>query len=172
MSKKVKEMIMQAIRSDLGEAQDLLLVDVSKMDGNVTNEWRLALRKANISALSVKNTLARSVLADRGVEVERFADLLCGPTTLVWGSEDIVELSRSITKWAEKIETLQVKGASVEGQALNADGVKALSKSPGRRELISEIVGLALSPGRQVAGALLGPARKLAGQVKTLADKE
>ncbi|HSG72229.1 MAG TPA: 50S ribosomal protein L10, partial [Planctomycetaceae bacterium] len=82
MSKKVKEMIMQAIRSDLGEAQDLLLVDVSKMDGNVTNEWRLALRKANISALSVKNTLARSVLAERGVEVERFADLLCGPTTL------------------------------------------------------------------------------------------
>jgi large subunit ribosomal protein L10 len=172
MSKKVKEMIMHAIRSELGEAQDLLLVDASKMDANVTNEWRIALRKSNISALSVKNTLARSVLADRGVEVESLADLLSGPTTLVWGSEDIVELSKSITKWAEKIEALKVKGASVEGQTLNAEAVTRLSKSPGRRELISEIVGLALSPGRQVAGALLGPARTLAGQVQALADKE
>jgi large subunit ribosomal protein L10 len=171
MSKKVKEMIMQAIRSDLGETQDLLLVDVSKMDAIVTNEWRLALRKANIHVLTVKNTLARSVLADRGIQVERFERLLAGPTTLVWGSDDVVELSKSITKWAEKIATLQVKGASVEGQALDAEAVSRLSKSPGRRELISEIVGLALSPGRQVAGALLGPARMVAGQIKTLAEK-
>lgn len=172
MSKKVKEMIMTAIRDNLGEAQDLLLVDVSKMDANVTNEWRLALRETKINALSVKNTLARSVLADRGIEVEPLESLLAGPTTLVWGGEDIVELSRSITKWAEKIEALKVKGASVEGQALDAEAVTRLSKSPGRRELIAEIVGLALSPGRQVAGALLGPARTVAGQVKALADRE
>jgi large subunit ribosomal protein L10 len=172
MSKKVKEMIMQAIRSDLGEVEDLLLVDSSKMDANSANEWRLALRSANITALTVKNTLARNVLAERGVEVSQFDEMMSGPTTLVWGSEDVVELSKAVTKWAEKIEALQVKGGSVEGQALDAEGVTLLSKSPGRLELISQIVGLALSPGRQVAGALLGPGGTLAGQVKTLADKE
>ena len=55
---------------------------------------------------------------------------------------------------------------------VDAKGVVDLSKSPGRMELISQIVGLALSPGARLCGALLGPGGKISGQVKTLADKE
>ncbi|MBV08109.1 MAG: 50S ribosomal protein L10, partial [Rubinisphaera sp.] len=98
-------------------------------------------------------------------------EVLKGPSTLVWGGEDIVALSKEITKWAKKIEPLQVKGASVEGQPLDTKGVEKLSKSPGRAELISQIAGLILSPGSQLAGALLGPGGKLAGCVKAVEEK-
>jgi len=60
----------------------------------------------------------------------------------------------------------------VEGQVVDAKGVVDLSKSPGRLELISQIAGLALSPGARLCGALLGPGGKVSGQLKALADKE
>jgi large subunit ribosomal protein L10 len=77
-----------------------------------------------------------------------------------------------VAKWAKDIQKLEIKGAAVEGQTLNAAGVETLSKSAGRRETIAELAGLMLAPGRQLAGCLQGPGGQLAGQLKTLADKQ
>ncbi len=98
--------------------------------------------------------------------------VLEGPTTLVWGGEDIVALSKEIAKWAKEIEPLKIKGGTTEGTALSPATVEALSKSPGRLELIGQIVTLMTSPGARLAGALLGPGGKLASQVKKISEKE
>lgn len=170
MSKKVKQMVMSEIGQQLGETRNLLFVDASRLDANATNTWRIALHEQNITALTVKNTLAQRVLAEKGIEgVEAAFD---GPTTLVWGGEDIVELSKSIAKWAKELENLTVKGATVEGNVLDQAGVMQLSKSPGRAELLAEIAGLMLAPARQIAGALLGPGGRICGQVQAVSEKE
>ena len=83
---------------------------------------------------------------------------------MVWGGEDIVALSKEIAKWAKDLPTFEIKGGAVEGQTLDANGVDVLSKSPSREELIGQIAGLALSPGAQLAAAMLGPSIQLAGQ--------
>lgn len=170
MSKKIKKMMMAEIEQELGDSRNLLMVDASKLDANSANTWRIALRESNISALTVKNTLARRVLADRGIE--GLEEVFSGPTTLVWGGEDVVELSKSIAKWAKELEELQIKGATVEGNILDEAGVTQLSKSPGRAELLSEIAGLMLAPARQIAGALLGPGGRVSGAVKAASEKE
>jgi len=54
---------------------------------------------------------------------------------------------------------------------LTAPEVEILSKSPGRKEMLSLLVGLILSPGARVSGALLGAGGKFAGQVKTLSER-
>jgi large subunit ribosomal protein L10 len=169
MSKRVKEMLIAEIRTRVGDNRDLLLIDSSRLDAVTANKFRLALRAKEIGALTVQNTLARRALGEFGIKFSD--DLLQGPTTLVWGGEDIVALSKEIAKWAKDLEPLQIKGAVVEGSSLNASQVDALSKSPGRLELISQIAGLALSPGRHLAAAILGPGGKLAGQVQAIADK-
>jgi len=170
MSKPIKQMVMSEISHELDGCSDLLIVDASKMDAITNNRWRTALREKQIKVLTVKNTLARRSLEAAGVT--GLESLLTGPTTLVWGGEDVVALSKEITKWAKDVEALQIKGAAIEGRALGTDGVESLSKSPGRVELLGQIAGLILSPGARLAAALLGPARKIAGQVKTIADKE
>ena len=81
-------------------------------------------------------------------------------------------LFRSITKWAKDIEQLQIKGGVVAGAAVNPAEVDALSKSPSREELLGKIVMLALSPGAQLAAALLGAGGVVSGQVKAIGDKE
>ena len=168
MSKVVKEMLTDSIRQQLGEARDLLVVDVSRIDAITTNQWRLALQEREISVLTVRNTLARRALHELGVTA--LDPFLAGPSTLVWGAEDIVALSREMTKWAKEIDELEIKGAAVEGTSLDSDGVTALSKSASREELISQLAGMLLSPGAQLAGALLGPGAMLASQIKSISE--
>jgi large subunit ribosomal protein L10 len=96
---------------------------------------------------------------------------LVGPSTLAFGGEDIVALSRELTEWADKIKVLQIKGGGLGDTSLTATDVETLSKSPGRKETLSQLVGLILSPGARVSGALLGAGGKLAGQVKTLSER-
>jgi len=64
-----------------------------------------------------------------------------------------------------------IKGGYVEGQVLDDQGAIALSKMPNRRELQSRVVGCALSPGSQLAGAIGQAAGYIAGCVKALVEK-
>ncbi len=169
MSKRVKQMVSAEIRGRIGETAELLVVDSSRLDGVTTNKWRLALRQSNITALTVKNSLARTALHEAGVV--GLDPYLEGSSTLVWGGEDIVALSKEITRWAKELQGLAIKGGTLEGTSLSAADVDALSQSPSREELIGQIVGLALSPGARLSGALLGPGGKLAGQIETIAEK-
>jgi len=170
MSKQVKEMMMNELRSRVGETRDFLIIDIAKVDAITTNKLRLAWREKEISAFTVRNSLARKTFNDLGLEC--IGEILAGSSTLVWGGEDVVALSKEITKWSKEIGELEIRGGTVEGTALDSAGVNALSKSPSREELISMIAGQILGPGSQLAAALLGPGGVLAGQVKTISEGE
>lgn len=170
MSKFVKEMIISEIESRIGETRDFVVIDSAKMDAITDNDFRLKLHEKGIATLTVKNSLARRAFANAGVE--GMEESLQGPSTLVWGGEDIVALSKEMSKWAADIESLVIKGGSTEGTSLTSDDVEKLSKSPGRMELIGQIASCILGPGAQLAGALLGPAGVVAGQIKTISEGE
>lgn len=170
MSKEIKQMIMDELQEQLGDVQELLVVDTSKLDGVTSNRFRIGLREQELSALCIKNSLALKTLRDAGVD--GMEQVLSGPSTLVWGGEDIVALSKAIAKWAKDLEDLSIKGGSVEGTAVSAAQVDALSKSPGRLELLSIISGQLLSPGAQISGALLGAGAKLASQIEKIGEGE
>ena len=170
MGREVKDMVIADIQSRIGDVKDFIVVDCSKVDAITANRWRLALRKQQISALTVKNSVANNALKRKGVD--GLTSVLSGPSTLVWGGDDIVALSRSVAKWAKEIKNFEIKGGTVEGESLDAAAVDALSKSAGRLETIGEIAGLMLAPGRQLAGCLQGPGGRLAGQLKTLSEEK
>ena len=170
MGRQVKDMVISDIQARIGDAKDFIVVDCSKIDAITANRWRLSMRKEKITALTVKNSVAANALGRKGIK--GLDSVLSGPSTLIWGSDDIVGLSRAVAKWAKDIPKLEIKGGTVEGQTLNAAAVDTLSKSAGRLETIGELAGLMLAPGRQLAGCLQSPGGRLAGAIKTLADKE
>lgn len=170
MGREVKDLVIADIQSRIGDVKDFIVVDCSKVDAITANRWRLALRKERMSALTVKNSVANNALKRKGVS--GLSKVLSGPSTLIWGGDDIVALSRSVAKWAKEIKNFEIKGGTVEGESLDAAAVDALSKSAGRLETIGEIAGLMLAPGRQLAGCLQGPGGRLAGQLKTLSEEK
>ena len=171
MSKAAKMAMIQDIRKRIGDSKDFMLVDASRVDANTSNVWRIGLQKKEIKAFTVKNSLARIALHEAGIT--SLDPYLEGPTTLIWGGEDVVALAKEVVGNAKEIEALEVKGGTVDGsESLDADGVVSLSKSPGREELLSMIAGALLGPGSELAGALLGPGSELAGALKSIADEE
>ncbi|RMG38989.1 MAG: 50S ribosomal protein L10 [Planctomycetota bacterium] len=168
MSKQVKGWIIQDLQRRLQGTTEFLVVDSSRIDAVTTNQWRRALREKGIHVLVVKNSLARRALESNGVT--GLNPILEGPSTLVYGGEDIVALSKEITRWAKELPELQIKGGTVDNQTLGPEDVEALSKSPGRLELIGHIVTLALSPASRLVGALLGPGGTVSGQLQSIAE--
>jgi len=169
MSKVVKRMMIDSIQGALGECREVLVLDFSRLDGVKANELRLSLRKKRISAMGVKNAVARRALSEIGLTGA--ADVLTGACTLVFGGDDIVALSKEMTEWCDKIKTIEIRGGAIGTTPLKPTDVESLSKSPGRLELLSQIAGLIKSPGGRLVSAITGPGSKIAGQVKTLADK-
>ncbi|MEP3478377.1 MAG: 50S ribosomal protein L10 [Fuerstiella sp.] len=169
MSRQIKDMLIEDLQQKIGDAKDMVVVDCSKLDAISANQWRLGMQEKNIQALTVKNSIARNALSRAGVT--GLDEILAGPSTLVWGGEDVVDLSKEISRWAKELGKLEIKGATVEGGSLDASAVEALSKSPGRAELIGQIAGLFLAPGAQLAGAMQGPGGQLAGCFESVSEE-
>lgn len=169
MSKLVKNMMIADLQAELGDCREVIVVDVSKMTAVATNKWRLDLQKKKIRVLGVRNAVASKALTDIGLKGVR--SVLEGPSALIWGGEDIVALAKEVTQCVKDIATLELKGGAIGETSLTAEEVDSLSKSPGRRELLSQISGLLLSQGSLISGAIKSSGGKLAGCVKAIADK-
>ena len=168
MSKLVKKMVQDDLRSSLAGVTDLLVVSVNGLDGIQSNTMRLALRQKNIRVQVVKNSLAKRVFDDLGLTPA--AQFLDGPSAIAWGGPSIVELTKEITEWAGKLKLLKVKGGATSGVSLTPEQVTALSRLPAREELLARVVMLALSPASRVAGLVNSPAGRIVNQIKTKAE--
>lgn len=170
MSKAVKQLLMDDLVERVGEVRELLVIDSSRLDAVTANRFRLDLREKAITALTVRNSLAKRAFQRLGFDA--LDPFLEGPTTLVWGGEDIVALSKEIARWAREVEPLQIKGGALEGAPLTAAEVEAVSKWPTREELLSIVAGQVLGVAGEIAGQLVGPASQLASQVEKLIEQQ
>jgi len=166
MSKYLKNLMTDHLKSRLDGVSDLLVVDVMGMESERTVALRKTLRQKKINLLVVKNSLARR--ATEGTTLGPAFEGVEGSAAVVWGGEDIVSLAKEITRIAEDkaFEPFAPKGGVMSGSRLSAADVKLVSKWPSRAEQLSILVGQILSPGATLSAQLLGPGAKLASQVK------
>jgi large subunit ribosomal protein L10 len=172
MSKYVKNLLIDDVRKKLSGVGDALLVSVSGMNAIKNQSLRAKLRSKNIHLMVVKNSLARR--ATEGTPVSAAFDQAEGSLAVVWGSNDVVSLAKEVVALAEDktMAPFEARGGVVDGQRIGAAQVKEVSKWPSREEVLSTIAGQILGPGAQLAAALLGPGGTVAGQIKSIADKE
>ena len=170
MSRVVKGMMIDRIRTELSDCREVIVLDVSKLDGVSSNQLRISLQKKNIRLLGVKNAVAKNAFRDFGLS--GIESSLVGASTLAFGGEDIVCLSREIVSWAEKLKPLEIRGGAIGKTALNKVDVETLSKSPGKNELLGQIVSAILNQGGRVSASITAVGSRLAGQLTTLADRK
>ena len=112
----------------------------------------------------------RPILKQVDLPLESLANSLDGPCALVYGEPAVTDIAKELAKWAKEHKTLELKSGVIEGDA-ELISVDDLSKMKGKTELLGEIGMLVSSPGRAIAGALRGPAGKIAGCLKAMSDK-
>lgn len=172
MSKLVKRLVSRDISNRLEGVNDAIVANIVGMTGEQNYNIRKTLRDSGVTIMVVKRTMAAR--ATEGTSLRPAFDNQAGSMAVIWGCEDFVSLVRMVTKLVDsgKFPKLEIKGGVMDGDALTADQVKKVSKWPSRTEQISMLVGQILSPGANLSGQLVGPARKIAGQVKKMIENQ
>ena len=179
MSKIIKAMELADITRTFKDVRDLVVLTTDRLDSLGEYTLRANLRKKKIRLKTVKNSLCRKVFKELNLSVPDDSPVWAKQSVIAFGAGSIAELSREIEGelknpknaglYREKgKDKVTIKGAVADGQSVTFQ--QAL-KMPTRQEVISQIVGMLLSPGSQIAGCLVGVGSQIASQVEKISEK-
>jgi large subunit ribosomal protein L10 len=171
MSKLVKQLITKDLVDRYSEKDNAVWIELVGVDGNTTNAFRRDLRKNEMRMEIVKTSLFRQACADTALAP--LANELEGPAAILTGGDSAIEVAKLLDDWAPKFpkESLRLRGALLDGELINEAQVQTLSKMETKGDLQAKLVLITLSPGKNVAGAMLAPGRNIAGCLKAMIGK-
>jgi large subunit ribosomal protein L10 len=170
MSKYVKELIMYQIKTDLDGSRSVLILDLKDLDAVAEYQLRRDLRKKSIRLRILKNSLARRVFTDLGLE--GLSKYLEGPSAMAWGGDGIAELAKEISNQVKTLKKPAIKGGAVDGVVVGPEQVEDITKLPSREVLIGQVLGLLLGPAREALALVSSPASTLIGQLEAAIKKQ
>ena len=134
-----KQQIVSDLSDKLKNAQACVIVNYA----GITVENDTALRK-ELTAAGVNYSVIKNTLIKRACENSGFEDLtgvLEGMTAVATSDTDPVAAAKILSKYAEKIESFEIKAGFVDGKILDKDGVDQLAKLPSKEVLIGKVLG-------------------------------
>jgi len=118
----------------------------------------------------VKNTLAKRAVGDG--KLKGFDKLLDGPSALIYGEASVAAIARLLLDEKKADDKIELRGVFFDGEVYAGQkGVEQVSKMPTREEAIRNLLAAILSPARKIAGAIKSPGAKLGAILKTIEEK-
>lgn len=162
------------IAEKLQAADTVVVTEYRGLDVPAQAALRQAVKDAGGEFKVYKNTLTKIAAERTGTDL---GDHLTGPTALAFAypngeqAADPVALSKALAEFSKANPDLIIKGGLMDGAAIGADDVTALSKVPPREEMLAMFAGLLQAPLSKFAGLLQAMPQNFAGLVKALVDK-
>jgi len=141
-----KQTMYNEVEESISGALYMLLTDCTGMSMPETLELKKQLHGVDAKSKVVKNRMLGRICEDIGT--------LTGPTTMICGSKDVVEVAKILKKFSEATKKPVVKGGILEGSVLSAEDVVSLANLPGKKELQAKLVGTLAAPMTQVVGVM------------------
>ena len=170
MSKYVKNLIMRDVAAKFKDVEGVAVINPRGINATKNNNIRKKLHGKKLKMTVVKNSLAKKALAES--KIKGFEQLLDGPSALVYGQASIAEIARLLLDEKKADEKIELRGVFFDGEVYpGAKGVEQVSKMPTREEAIRMLLAAILSPARKLAGAIKSPGAKLGAILKTIEEK-
>ena len=171
MANLLKEMVTREYTREFKDAGGMLVVSMDRVTVKELEKLRGELAKGGARLRMVRNSLARRVLAERGVEFG--SDVLNGNIGIIYGSADGVMNATKLLTSAElkKSGKLPIRAGLLEGQVLSANDAKALAGVPDKNTLRAKIVGLISAPSRGLVTVLAANPAGFARLLQARVDK-
>ncbi len=151
-SLNIKKEQVSNLAAKMKEAKLILLTDYRGINVEDVTSLRTDLRNAKAEYKVIKNNITRRALAEAGIE--GLEDKLEGPTAVIMTSEDYLEPTKAIYKFAKDHDFYKIKGGVVEGQVMTTEEIITLAKLPSKETLLSMLAGGLLATISKFAVAL------------------
>jgi large subunit ribosomal protein L10 len=144
MNRDQKAAAIAEIAAQIRESDAVFAVDFRGISVPQAADVRTRLRDADASFRVVKNTLTERAADEAGAEALK--PLLEGPTALTFVRGDAAMAAKAIATFHRETQLLTFKGGLLEGDALDAEQIIAISRLPSRDVLYGQLVGMVAAP--------------------------
>ena len=161
-----KEKVVEALHEKFSRARAMLLTDFRGLNMSAMDDLRGQLREVSVEYRVVKNTLLTR--ASDGTDMALLKEHFYGPCAVALSYEDPVAPARILMKFSEDNSALEVKAGVVEGQTVDLDGIKRLSKLPSHEVLLTQLLFLMNVPVTGLVTVLSGVLRNFMGILEAI----
>jgi len=168
LTRTQKEEQVADLRDRFGRATSVFVADYRGLTVDGVNELRTKLRSGEaggeVDYHVKKNAVLRRAAVDSPVDV--LQDTFNGPTAVAISYGDPAALAKVLVDYSKKNEVFELKGALLDGRALDQGEIATLATLPSLDELRGKLVGLLQAPAGKLARLLKEPG----GQVTRLIE--
>jgi large subunit ribosomal protein L10 len=160
---------LEAIKEKLQGSKDFIFTDYRGLTVDQITELRGKLREKSAEYRVMKNRYAK--LAFEQLDMAEAKEYLVGPTAIALLQDDSPAIAKLILDYGKETP-VEVKGAYVDGQLFDAAQTEALSKLPGREQLLAQLMSTMNAPLQNLVYAMNGVSQKLVRVLQAVADKK
>jgi large subunit ribosomal protein L10 len=172
MNRDQKAAVIEEVSTQIRDAEAVFAVDYRGISVTQAAELRARLTDAGARFRVVKNTL--TLLAADQAGADPLKEVLDGPTAFTFVAAeggDVALAAKALADFRRQTDLLEFKGGVMNGEALSADQIGALSRLPAREILHGQLVGMIASPITGLVRGLNALISGLAIQLKQIADE-
>ncbi len=162
MNRDQKAAVIEEVARQIDAADAVFAIDYRGISVKQSADLRVRLDEAGASFRVIKNRLGQRAVDRAGAD--GLKALLEGPTALTFVRGDAATVARALAAFRREHGRLVFKGGTLNGDALSADDVEAISRLPSRDALYGQLAGVTASP-------LSGLVRGLAGLISGLGSQ-
>lgn len=139
MNRQEKAQIIEQLHEKVSRASIAVVTDFKGLTVEELTKLRAKCYEIGVDYQVVKNTLARLALND--TDHGALSEHLKENCAIALGYEDPVALAKTLADYAKTSKKFAIRFGTLEGQFLDSEAVKELSKMPSKPELLSSVLG-------------------------------
>jgi len=154
----------------IAKAKVMILSSVEGVDVEQMNALRKSIRTLGDESRVVKNTLIKRAM--KKLNHEGLNQYLEGSTLVTFGYTDPVAPVKALFDFADKAKKFQFKAGMLGDKVLSVAELEALSKLPGREQLLSMLLSVLQGPMRNMVSVTQGPIRKFVYALQAIKEQK
>ena len=163
-----KETALQTLARQLKKAKSVVFANFQGLKVKDTDDLRAKCRADGLTYVVTKKTLVRRALTAVGQELD--TKTFSGGVSVLC-ADDEVAAAKTMAEFARTHEVAKIFGGMLDGVLVDAAKILALSKVPGRQELLSRLVGSINAPVSGFVNVLAGNLRGLVNVLQAVKKK-
>ena len=158
---------LEILQEKVNRDKSVAIVDYSQTTANDQVKLRAAVKSVGGEFLVAKNTIINLALGDVDLK-----ESLNGMNAVVFSYEDEVAAIKELFTFHQESKKLVIKQGCMDQQALSIDEIEALSKLPGKSELISTLINRIQGPSYGLINSLKAGVRDLCSVLHNVSQLE